>query len=102
GVTIEHSELGKLNINLSLDKGNVHVNIHASDKVTREIIENNIQYIIDSLEKEGVSIGGFSVGTKENQEKVFQSPMSRDGRIKVFTDNVETTYNRNGLVSVFA
>jgi hypothetical protein len=102
GVTIEHSELGKLNINLSLDKGNVHVNIHASDKVTKEIIENNIQYIIDSLEKEGVSIGGFSVGTKEHQEKMFQSPMIRDGRIKVFTENVETTYNRNGLVSVFA
>ena len=102
GVTIEHSELGKLNINLSLDKGNVHVNIHASDKVTKEIIENNIQYIIDSLEKEGVSISGFSVGTKGHQEKIFQSPMSRNGRIKVFTESVETTYNRNGLVSVFA
>ena len=102
GVTIEHSELGKLNINLSLDKGNVHVNIHASDKVTKEIIENNIQYIIDSLEKEGVSISGFSVGTKGHQEKIFQSPMSRNGRIKVCTESVETTYNRNGLVSVFA
>jgi flagellar hook-length control protein FliK len=102
GVTIEHSELGKLNINLSLDKGNVHVNIHAADKGTKEIIENNIQYIIDSLEKEGVSIGGFSVGMKDYQGTMLQPLLNGDGTIKEFDDNVKNADISNGLVSVFA
>ena len=69
GVTVEHKDLGKLNIKLSLEKGIVNIHINTADKVAREFVESNIQQIVDSLSKNGVSVGGFSVGLKNYQNK---------------------------------
>lgn len=67
GVTVEHENLGRLNINLSMEKGMVNVHINTSDSAVKELVENNIQQIIDSLFKNGVSIGGFSIGFRNHK-----------------------------------
>ena len=102
GVAVEHEDLGKLNINLSMEKGVVNVHIDASDKVVREYIENNIQEIIDSLSKNGVSVGGFSVALKEhsdNPEKTFAAGNGHKREISAVPASVKS---HRGLVNIFA
>ncbi len=66
GVTVEHEQFGKLQVNVSMDKGSVHVHIHTSDKIVREFVENNVQEIINSLSEDGISVGEFSIALKDN------------------------------------
>ncbi len=66
GVTIKHEELGNINIRLTLEKGMVNIHINAPDKAVREMLESNIQSLVNSLEENGVSVGGFSVALQNN------------------------------------
>jgi flagellar hook-length control protein FliK len=102
GITLQHDTFGKLNINLSLDKGIVNVHINTSDKVLREFIENNIQYIVDSLEKEGISIGGFSIGLRDHKdpdEKMIIEDSNSDYR--EYIKKPEYIVNNRTLVNIF-
>jgi len=105
GVSLEHDILGKLNINLSMEKGMLNVHINASEKTAREFIENNIQYIVDSLAKDGLSVGGFSVGLKnhnDHERNVFMmSNRQESGEQQVINEKAKIS-SINGLVSVFA
>ncbi len=60
-VRLEPDGLGKLDINLSLDKGTVSAQIHVSNDVTKNLLENNKQQMMNALVGEGLSVGGFSV-----------------------------------------
>ena len=108
GVSVNHEVLGKLNINLNMDKGVLNVHINAAEKVTREFIENNIQHIVDALSKEGVSVGGFSVGLRnrngyEGQEgNVFKMNNEQGSRGIQVLDGKARISAIHGLVSVFA
>jgi flagellar hook-length control protein FliK len=105
---VNHEVLGKLNINLNMDKGVLNVHINAAEKVTREFIENNIQHIVDALSKEGVSVGGFSVGLRnrngyEAQEgNVFKMNDEQGSRGIQVLDGKARISAIHGLVSVFA
>jgi len=63
-VTLQQEGLGKLNIDLSLNKGLINAHINVADDSARSLIENNLQQIMNSLMKEGLSVGGFSVSLK--------------------------------------
>ncbi|HET6515438.1 MAG TPA: flagellar hook-length control protein FliK [Thermodesulfovibrionales bacterium] len=67
-VTLEPEGLGKLNINLSLDRGIVNAQINVSDSAVRGLIEKNVEQIIHSLLNEGIAVGGFSVSLRDGQE----------------------------------
>jgi flagellar hook-length control protein FliK len=60
-VKLEPDGLGKININLSLDNGKIHAQINVQDSSTKNLIENNMREIVDTLVKEGLTVGGFSV-----------------------------------------
>jgi len=64
-VTLEPDGLGKLNINLSLDKGIINAHFNVADDSARNLISNNMQQIMHSLAKDGLSVGGFSVSLRE-------------------------------------
>ncbi|MBI5056938.1 MAG: flagellar hook-length control protein FliK [Nitrospirae bacterium] len=105
GVTLKHDNLGKLDINLSMEKGVVNVQINTSERVVRDYIENNIQYIVDSLAKDGVSVGGFSVALKDNRDNeqnvfVINNKQGHDdGEVIKREAKISPV---SGLVSVFA
>lgn len=104
GVTIEHDSLGKLNINLSMEKGLLNVHINTSEKMVREFIENNVQYIVDSLAKDGVSISGFSVALKDHREPaedIFLMNSNNHQEQEVIKEQAQISAV-TGLVSVFA
>ncbi len=112
GVTVEHKDLGQLNIKLSLEKGVVNVHINTTDKAAREFVESNVQQLVDSLSKNGVSIGGFSVGLKNQQQHQGFSNNNSNKNDKAFSINgieqqeyskaAANVYSNNGRVSVFA
>jgi flagellar hook-length control protein FliK len=66
-VQMDHGGLGKLDINLSLNKGIVNAQIQVADDATKNLLENNMQRIIHSLVQDGLSVGGFSVALKQHQ-----------------------------------
>lgn len=63
-VKFEQDGLGKLDIDLRLNKGVINAQIQVADDSTKTLIENNMQQIVDSLLKAGLSVGGFSVSLK--------------------------------------
>lgn len=60
-VSLEPAGLGKLEIQVVLDKGHVNAQIHAFEPAGREVIERNVSNIMNSLASEGINIGSFSV-----------------------------------------
>jgi flagellar hook-length control protein FliK len=112
GVKVDSESLGKLNIHVSIEKGLVNVHINSSDKVVREFIENNMQQIVDSLSKNGVSVGGFSVGLRNNKNSEGNGTMSGNGRGNPFSverakaseyiGTASRVIHNNGLVNIFA
>jgi hypothetical protein len=102
GVSVEHENLGKLNINLSLEKGMVNVHINTSDQAVREIIENNIQHIIDSLNKDGVSVGEFSVGLRDQREHEINRSALKNGQDTEIPKEIKKEHLHRGLINIFA
>jgi flagellar hook-length control protein FliK len=68
-VKLEPEGLGKLNIDLSLDRGTVHAHIQVADDAARNVIQDNMQQIVESLMKEGLSVGGFTVSLKNGGQQ---------------------------------
>ncbi len=98
-VTIKHNDLGKLNINLTMEKGILNVHINTTERVVREFIQNNIQYIVDSLKENGVSIGGFSVNLRDQQDNRGNTCIV-DAPVKGFRKTPDTDSSTK-LVSIF-
>jgi flagellar hook-length control protein FliK len=63
-VKFEQDGLGKLDIDLRLNKGIINAQIQVANDNTKTLIENNMQQIVDSLLKAGLSVGGFSVSLR--------------------------------------
>ncbi len=109
-VTINHKELGKLKIDLSIKDGTVSVNINTPDKAVKEFVENNIQQIISSMEKDGLDVGGFSVAlqNQKGNEGFGQgrgNSKTSSGEKEDSTQDMqikERVRNNNGNISVFA
>ncbi len=102
GVAVEHESLGKLNINLSMDKGLVNVQISAADRVVREMLENNMQNIVDRLNEEGVSIGEFSIAQEEHQEREEGNSFLEGENNSNNSYEPARVYSQSGLVNIFA
>jgi len=112
GVKVESETLGKLNINVSIEKGLVNIHINSADKAVREFVENNMQQIVDSLSKNGVSVGGFSVGLRNNNNNESDENINGNGREIPFSadrakereymSTATSAIHNNGLVNIFA
>jgi|GEM_PF-6865631 hypothetical protein len=66
-VSLKPEGLGKLEIEVNIDKGVINAQISASDPVGKEIIERNLPNILNALVKEGLNVGGFSVSLKDRK-----------------------------------
>ena len=67
-ISLQPEGLGRLDIELVLDKGVVHAQIQASHAVGKELVEQNITEIMNTLAQEGIAIGGFSVSLKQGRD----------------------------------
>ncbi len=102
-VTVNHEEFGKLKINVTMEKGLVNIHVNASDKVVREYLESNVQSIIESLSKDGVSVGGFSVALKDHKDNPEKKFLMDSGLNRQYENiPVAAVHSNRGLVNVFA
>jgi hypothetical protein len=81
-VQVNHDRLGPLNIDLSMSKGMLNAQITTHDDAARTLLQNNSHRIVQSLMSEGLSVGGFSVGLRQNSsgnsgEQDQQQPANR-------------------------
>ncbi len=101
-VSVEPEEIGRLDIKLSLDKDAVKARITAFEHVGKEIIEKNIHNIIDSLIKEGINIGSFSVALKERREQQnCQFNKDEQRVIKVMDSRPQRSFVSDNNISIF-
>jgi flagellar hook-length control protein FliK len=105
-VQLDHNGLGKLDINLSLDKGAVNAQINVADDATRKVIENNMQQIVNSLLGEGVSVGGFSVslrqqGTRDGSDWYRQDGAQQSNRPALQPVSAPRAAAAQGTVNIF-
>ncbi len=104
-VSLEPEGLGKLNINLSLDRGMVNAQIQAADPAAKNLLENNMQQIMDTLMKEGLNVGGFSVSLKHGETGDMNGQGTNDfvKPSREESANIPSTYQNDpvGRISMF-
>lgn len=86
-VTVQHDELGELDIKLILNKGIINGQIKTPELTTADLIIRNIPEIINSLIKDGLNVGNLFVSLRN----------SRSGR-----DNLDYGSNSGNSGGIFS
>jgi len=73
-VTLAPPGVGKLEIEVVLEKGVVNARITAADSAGREAIARSLPQIVEALARDGMNIGGFTVSLKERRERMGDAP----------------------------
>ncbi|MBI5575064.1 MAG: flagellar hook-length control protein FliK [Deltaproteobacteria bacterium] len=68
-VTLSPPGVGKLEIEVVLEKGVVNARITAADSAGRELIARNLPDIVEALARDGMNIGGFTVSLKDRRDR---------------------------------
>jgi flagellar hook-length control protein FliK len=107
-VSVEPDGIGKLEIELNMDKGIINARINASDPIGKEIIERNLNDILNTLVREGIAIGGFSVSLRDNPrppEEDLPGDRGTKGDLKETKDcgkvQAASVHDENRVVSIF-
>jgi flagellar hook-length control protein FliK len=64
--------LGKVNVNLSLEQGVISGKFLVDSTDAKEALLENIQSVIDRLEENGISVGGFNVNVRDEKKSLFE------------------------------
>ena len=106
-VTLAPPGVGKLDIEVVLEKGVVNARIIAADSAGREEIARSLPRIVEALARDGMNIGGFTVSLKERRDRpgdaaahgVSSDP---DARLLSAVPRVESTPTAPaGIVDIF-
>ncbi len=68
---LKPDSLGKLSLKIVTERGMVVAKFIAESQQVKEAIEANMQTLKDSLEKQGLSVQGFSVSVRQDAHKGF-------------------------------
>ncbi len=66
-MTVDTDSAGALRIELLLNRGVIHAQIHTSDESGKHLIERNLSGLLQSLIHEGLQVGTFSVSLRGKQ-----------------------------------
>jgi flagellar hook-length control protein FliK len=102
-LSLDTDGAGELKIELMLNKGVIHAQIHTSDEIGKNLIERNLSGLLQSLINEGLQVGNFSVFLK-GKRSGMNDGMSRDdtglGRMATAL-KPQVIAPMDGLVSIF-
>ncbi|MEW6719475.1 MAG: flagellar hook-length control protein FliK, partial [Thermodesulfobacteriota bacterium] len=76
-VTLSPPGIGKLEIEVVLDKGVVNANITAADPAGRDAIERSLPQILETLARDGLAVGGFTVSLKRDGGRDGDAPSGK-------------------------
>lgn len=105
-VSLEPDGMGKLDINLSLEKGVLHALVRVQDEQAQRLIESNIQQVMDALAKEGLNVGGFLISLRHNGQRERDAEHTYSGfdaqeKITPHAEKNNQIRDR-GIISIFA
>ena len=104
-VSLEPDGIGKIDIELVLDRGVINAQINTSETTGKEFIEKNLHTILSSLTNEGLNIGSFSVSLR-NKRGETKDDGGKEA-LQVFRQNVIKTIQLpyalpdTGIVNIF-
>jgi hypothetical protein len=87
-VTLAPPGIGKLEIEVILEKGVVNARIFAADSAGREAIAKSLPQIVEALARDGMNVGGFTVSLKERGDRSEDPPAraaSRDADARLLS-----------------
>jgi flagellar hook-length control protein FliK len=104
-ITLKPEGLGKLDINISLEKGLLNAQIQVSDPSVKHLIENNLQQIVNTLMHEGLNVSGFSVslrqGAPEDGSNSGLNGFPRQPEKEFVGSVIDRPYEQNSMISIF-
>ncbi|MHB1011851.1 MAG: flagellar hook-length control protein FliK, partial [Desulfobacteria bacterium] len=80
-VTLAPPGVGKLEIEVVLEKGVVNARITAADSAGREAIARSLPQIVEALARDGMNVGGFTVSLKERRDRPEDAPGRGPSRV---------------------
>ncbi|HEX7524015.1 MAG TPA: flagellar hook-length control protein FliK [Candidatus Deferrimicrobium sp.] len=106
-VTLAPPGVGKLEIEVVLEKGVVNARILAADSAGREAIARSLPQIVEALARDGMNVGGFTVSLKERRDRTGGEPghgalRDPDSRLlSAVTQAASASAASAGLVDIF-
>ncbi len=105
-VTLAPPGVGKLEIEVVLERGVVNARITAADSAGREAIARSLPQIVEALARDGMNVGGFTVSLKERRDRTGDAPAhgaSRDpdARLLSAVPAASASAASAGLVDIF-
>ncbi|RJE48745.1 MULTISPECIES: flagellar hook-length control protein FliK [unclassified Dehalobacter] len=71
-IQLQPQDLGKLNVSMKLENGQLHLIINASEQATGSLLQNNLQDLRNGLAQIGVSCGTLEMGYRQNDQQSSQ------------------------------
>ncbi len=63
-VLVRVEGIGEVDVELVLDNGAIRAQVSTSDMIGKELIERNLEHLLDTLSREGLNVGGFTVSLR--------------------------------------
>jgi len=76
---LEPGDLGSIRIELELRKGEIEASIKASQASTRELLQESLPRLRETLERNGMDVASLSVGQQDRRQSGGQSSSGRHG-----------------------
>lgn len=70
-ISMRPESLGKLSLKVVTEHGIITAKFIAESQQVKEVLESNMQLLKDTLEKQGISVQGFSVSVDSNPSREF-------------------------------
>lgn len=71
-IQLQPQDLGKLNVSMKLENGQLHLVLNASEQATGSLLQNNLQDLRNGLAQIGVSCGTLEMGYRQNDQQSSQ------------------------------
>ena len=102
-LTIEPGGIGTLDIELTLEKGVINAQIFASETTGKNFLDNNISALLNSLLREGLNIGKFSIFLGYKRDEAKNEHLAAPQKTLKTIDEIAISSNplKNHLISIF-
>jgi flagellar hook-length control protein FliK len=102
-VSLEPDGIGKIDIELVLNRGVINAQINTSETVGKEFIEKNLHNILSSLINEGLNIGSFSVSLQNKGGEMKDDGSKEDLQVFRVKEAIQLPFAQPnmGIVNIF-
>lgn len=101
-IHLQPAELGKVQVSLRLENGQVHLLMNASEQATGTILQNSMQELKNGLLQMGVACGNFEMGSQQHSEAGSGREYAQNSRSSGYEVQRDEVPMATGAASYFA